>query len=395
MCLRLVFLLLLLEVSWGGEKLPADFTAFRKAYEASPDYLPDWEMPDWDMHRDRNLIFIARNAEDFRLVLRLTKTWLAQCPIDAGVHAARAEAAQARGDAETARYHRAFADGLHQSVLKSGDGLTPATAYQVVSLNEVMQTVDAFGAMMYGQSRAGALEKVICKFPDGTLHDRYFDVRRASLAMEEMNSSPRYRKVKISRAVLRRLEFEPVDLMDASRLLQLDERESEALVPALEAAEHLARRKQFSHLTPGEARAPIRVGETIQLAAVPPAALEECVQAFAHELHGLMPLPCVQALGLWVRRQLQRDFGESYSVSLERTGSGFSTWNARVPSPWRNYEFRFRTRNGQVVPGSSTTSCSSLYEGRQFELLSIDDPEDPSAAQPPEYPYRSEREYGR
>ena len=64
-----------------------------------------------------------------------------------------------------------------QSVMQSGDGLTPKTAFMVISVAEEYSVLREFGAEVIEQSLIdGPFDKMKCKYPDGKEFTLYFDV---------------------------------------------------------------------------------------------------------------------------------------------------------------------------------------------------------------------------
>lgn len=66
----------------------------------------------------------------------LGRGWLEQCPVDIRVHHLTYVALTEAGEAEEGKLHRDWAKGLLDSILATGDGRTPETAYITISVGE-------------------------------------------------------------------------------------------------------------------------------------------------------------------------------------------------------------------------------------------------------------------
>lgn len=98
------------------------------------------------------------------------------------MHLLRAAAARRLGDLKTYVYHSYFSSGLMQSVMASGDGKTPQTAFKVIAVAEEYAILRDFGAELSSQSLVdGPCDKMECKLPGGKEATIYFNV---TLAME-------------------------------------------------------------------------------------------------------------------------------------------------------------------------------------------------------------------
>jgi len=148
------------------------FTKLRMDYSQRKDFSPAWKFED-----DREAVIAAYQAKDYKKVFELSERWLAKCPVDADVHTVRSAAATALGDIKSYVHHLYFAYGLMQSVTQSGDGLTPKTAFKVISVAEEYSVLREFGAEVIEQSLTdGPCDRMKCKFPGGKEVTLYFDV---------------------------------------------------------------------------------------------------------------------------------------------------------------------------------------------------------------------------
>ncbi|MFL6201347.1 MAG: DUF4919 domain-containing protein [Thermoanaerobaculia bacterium] len=82
----------------------------------------------------------------------LTKQILAVSYLDMEAHTAAARIAEKRGDKAAAAHHQYVLQGVFDSILKSGDGKTPATAYVVIAISEEYALMAHLGFQVAGQS---------------------------------------------------------------------------------------------------------------------------------------------------------------------------------------------------------------------------------------------------
>ena len=133
--------------------------------------------PMWKLENDRVVVIAAYKAKDYKKAFELSERWLARCPVDADIHTTCSAAATRLGDIRSYVHHLYFAYGLMQSVMQSGDGRTPKTAFKVISVAEEYSVLREFGATVNGQTLMdGPCDKMECKFPDGKDVTVYFDV---------------------------------------------------------------------------------------------------------------------------------------------------------------------------------------------------------------------------
>lgn len=131
----------------GGD-VTIDFTALRDAYAASAHYQP--EGGDYD--QPRSAMIDAFNAKDCAKALAAADKVLDSIFIDISAHIVSGRCFEVGGDAPKAEFHRAIARGLVQSILASGDGKTPKTAYVVVAVSEEYDVLTALGLKLGVQS---------------------------------------------------------------------------------------------------------------------------------------------------------------------------------------------------------------------------------------------------
>lgn len=151
--------------------LTVDFGALRRAYAQTADYRPDDPaMAALRREMDRDL-----DAGDRAEAMQIAKQILAHDYVDIDAHRILE-----RAGAPCADFHRAIADGLTQSILDSGDGKSPATAYSVLSTDEEYAVLDRLELQAGAQSlveRDGHQYDVLLAFRDrGKPFEVYFNV---------------------------------------------------------------------------------------------------------------------------------------------------------------------------------------------------------------------------
>ena len=101
--------------------------------------------------------------------------WLVQCPVDIDIHAAQAVALDELGRVTETQHQLRWRDGLIDSVLRSGDGRTPETAWIVISVSEEYSILRSFGMRLRKQALTNdRLDKMEVE-RDGETHTLYFN----------------------------------------------------------------------------------------------------------------------------------------------------------------------------------------------------------------------------
>jgi hypothetical protein len=85
------------------------------------------------------------NAENWNEAAAIGQTWLAQCPVDMRAHYYTAIALEETGNEVEAGHHLRWAKGLMDSLVASGDGKSPKTAYETISVAEEYDALYFFG----------------------------------------------------------------------------------------------------------------------------------------------------------------------------------------------------------------------------------------------------------
>jgi hypothetical protein len=87
----------------------------------------------------------AEQAKDFAKAYDIAAKWLATCPVVERVHMWAYGDAKQIGDTARMDIHKRWYQGLIQSVLKTGDGKTPETAWKTISVAEEYAVLQYFG----------------------------------------------------------------------------------------------------------------------------------------------------------------------------------------------------------------------------------------------------------
>lgn len=109
-----------------------DFTALRLAYTDTDDYDPY----NFQLGELQQEMYAALNAQDYETTLEVAKQILEINYVSTDTHLAALLAYEGLGDTDRADYHRYVLDGLIDSILASGDGKTPETAFVVIFVEE-------------------------------------------------------------------------------------------------------------------------------------------------------------------------------------------------------------------------------------------------------------------
>jgi hypothetical protein len=109
-----------------------DYTAMRQAYAMIPDYDPYGDKTNALM-RDGQAAYVAK---DCKTALEKFKAAIALNFIIPDAHALSADCLEQAGDKAGEKREEAIAQGLFDSIIISGDGEKPDTAFHIVTLQE-------------------------------------------------------------------------------------------------------------------------------------------------------------------------------------------------------------------------------------------------------------------
>src|SRR5262245_24672571 len=148
---------------------PDDFTRLRTEYGDRNDFFDVCE-------RDRPLKRLSELADQdlWEEVAAVSGQWLRQCPVDIDAHLINATALKELGRVAESQHHVRWFRGLVDSILASGDGRTPQTAFVVISVLEEYSLLRALRLRPTSQSLApgfiDALSVVSEKGSAGTVY---------------------------------------------------------------------------------------------------------------------------------------------------------------------------------------------------------------------------------
>jgi hypothetical protein len=117
-----------------------DFDRLRESFGDREDFSERCEQG-----RPARQAFEAIEREAWSEAADLTAPRLETCPVDIDLHLVHAVALRELGQAEASKHHFAWHQGLVDSVLESGDGRTPETAWVVISIAEEYSILNVFG----------------------------------------------------------------------------------------------------------------------------------------------------------------------------------------------------------------------------------------------------------
>jgi hypothetical protein len=110
------------------------------AYTENKAYNP------YDFDRDAHqAMSVALKKKDYARVLEQAKKILEKNYLDVNAHLATRDAYTQMEKPEQAMFHGYVADGLVKSIMTSGDGKSPQTAFKVISTDEEYVILDALG----------------------------------------------------------------------------------------------------------------------------------------------------------------------------------------------------------------------------------------------------------
>jgi hypothetical protein len=132
-------------------KLDIDYTALRLSFASSPLYDPYGAV----LSKAKDMIS-AYGAGDCTAAIARAKEILEINFVQMDAHMVTGLCLKKAGDEDGARKERVVYDGLVNSVLKSGDGKTPPTAFSVISINEEYKVLAALGLAPVTQSLVNA-----------------------------------------------------------------------------------------------------------------------------------------------------------------------------------------------------------------------------------------------
>jgi len=137
---------LLAKVKSGN--LSVDFREMRLAYAGTSHYKPYGG----GQAGIRDAMFAAMAAKDYAAAVENAEKVMADNYVDIDAHMIASIAYDRLGKEKNAGFHRSVVRGLVASILDSGDGRTPETAYTVISIDEEYVILYILGLTMSRQA---------------------------------------------------------------------------------------------------------------------------------------------------------------------------------------------------------------------------------------------------
>jgi hypothetical protein len=138
---------LLAKVKAGDQA--ADFQELRLAYTETPQYNPYGGVK---LDYGKQMVDAYKAGQNDK-ALEYAAAILKDNYVDIDAHMISAMVYKRTGNAEREKYHRFITGGLIKSIMKSGDGIKPETAFWVISVNEEYVLLQALGLKFESQSR--------------------------------------------------------------------------------------------------------------------------------------------------------------------------------------------------------------------------------------------------
>lgn len=135
----------MLEAAKKGEG-EIDYRALRFVFFETPDFSPLASMTAY------RSLWGAVEQSNWPETLKQAEAVLSKSYVDINAHMVAHIAYREQGEAEKAKLHRRWADGLIASVMAGGDGKTPATAWHVISTGEEYAVLRWLNLRPAGQS---------------------------------------------------------------------------------------------------------------------------------------------------------------------------------------------------------------------------------------------------
>jgi hypothetical protein len=164
----------------GGDTT-IDFQALRYAYTKTPQYDP------YRNGGDVPAAVSALRLGKFDDALAAAEKVLESNYVSIDAHIFCALVYARRGDAPKTAYHKAIFQGLRDSIARSGDGKSPATAYHVISVREEYVFLELADLEMQSQtlvqSATGPVDAMNVTDPQGNKQTIHFNISRPMAAL--------------------------------------------------------------------------------------------------------------------------------------------------------------------------------------------------------------------
>jgi hypothetical protein len=148
----------------------AYYNKLRFDYAASKSYSYAW-----DHDEARESVMMAFKSGDLEKTRQLGDAWLAKAPFDAEIYFVVALCLREKGDLQSYSSYMANHYGLLASITSTGDGLSPKTAFKVISVSEEYFLLRDIGAKVKKQGLIGNCDEMVVELR-GIERKFYFDV---------------------------------------------------------------------------------------------------------------------------------------------------------------------------------------------------------------------------
>jgi hypothetical protein len=170
----------MLMVNIGKAALPdgAEFSKMRFEYVASPQAVLHW------VSNDERKALLEIYQSDKKKFVEAGAKWLDKCPVDSKIQLMMGNALSELGRSRDTVRYRYFFYGLMQSIIADHDGLSKASAFKVISIDEEYALCNYLNAKILGQK----LDNIYDVFQveiNGERKELYFD---ASIPLETLES---------------------------------------------------------------------------------------------------------------------------------------------------------------------------------------------------------------
>ena len=167
------------------------------ATAASEDTRNWHELPDFSALREeigwredfRDICEIGRPVQNMLALMdngnpqeaaRIGRDWLERCPVDVRIHHETFVALTKSGEAEEAEAHLEWTQGLMTTIAATGDGKTPDTAFETISVGEGYAVLHLLRLQLVDRSTVNdetghpVADAMAVKYPDGPQFTMYF-----------------------------------------------------------------------------------------------------------------------------------------------------------------------------------------------------------------------------
>lgn len=149
-----------------------NFDEFRIEHGARDDFVEKCGFQGWADSEDPTLSFL--NNEDWVSAAKSSEKRLQLCPVDILFHLYMGTALKNLERESQADIHFAWYEGLIESILKSGDGLTVETAFVTISIDEEYRILAVYELQRTGQAVVDGCDRLEVTDKEGNSHVIYF-----------------------------------------------------------------------------------------------------------------------------------------------------------------------------------------------------------------------------